>query len=123
MTGTATQLTAPRAAATGRRPIAERPAAVRGMVFLKMNHGKLCEVCIGLRPKDALSPCKDLDVNDHHYPVLTDGDLVSRRSCVAVRPDRAIFSAAAAHRVKLSPDGYPPPDIGARPGWEPRGDV
>jgi 2-oxoglutarate ferredoxin oxidoreductase subunit delta len=103
-----TPITAPvtqsRAAPTGRRPIVERPAPVRGVVFLKKGHCKGCELCIEFCPKNVLARSKDFNVKGYHYPVVTNGDCINCRLCVTVCPEFAIFSvpAAAAVRVKAS---------------------
>ena len=102
MTAITAPLTAPRAAMDGRRPLAERPAAVQGLVFLKKGHCKGCELCIEFCPKDVLARSKGFNAKGYHYPVVTNGDCINCRLCVTVCPEFAIFSVAAAHRVKAS---------------------
>lgn len=102
MTPITAPLTEPRAAVIGRRPIVERPAAVRGVVFLKKDHCKGCDLCIEFCPKNVLARSKGFNVKGYHYPVVTNGDCINCRLCVTVCPEYAIFSVAAAHRVKVS---------------------
>ena len=86
----------------GRRPFVERPVAVRGVVFLKKNHCKGCELCIEFCPKDVLARSKDFNAKGYHYPVVINDSCINCRLCVTVCPEYAIFSVAAAHRLKAS---------------------
>jgi 2-oxoglutarate ferredoxin oxidoreductase subunit delta len=92
-------------------------------VFLKKDHCKGCELCIEFCPRNVLARSKGFNAKGYHNPVVTNGDCINCRLCVTVCPEFAIFSVAAAHRMKVSPGGYPAPDLGARPGWEPCGDA
>lgn len=83
----------------GRTPIQPRPAAVRGVVFIKKDQCKGCELCIEFCPKNVLARSKDFNVKGYHYPIVTNGDCIHCRLCVTVCPEYAIFSVAAPSRA------------------------
>ena len=79
----------------GRTPVLPEPAAVRGLVLIKKDHCKGCELCIEFCPKTVLSRSKGFNVKGYHYPVVTKDGCVNCRLCVTVCPEYAIFSKAA----------------------------
>lgn len=85
----------------GRAPIRPQPAATRGLVFIKKDHCKGCELCIEFCPKSVLARSKGFNVKGYHYPVVTNGECINCRLCVTVCPEYAIFSVAAASRPKV----------------------
>ena len=85
----------------GRTPILPRPAAVRGLVFITKDWCKGCDLCIEFCPKSVLARSTDFNVKGYHYPVVISDDCINCRLCVTVCPEYAIFSVAAAHRVKV----------------------
>ncbi len=86
----------------GRTPILAQPAAVRGLVFIKKDQCKGCELCIEFCPKSVLARSKGFNVKGYHYPVITKDDCINCRLCVTICPEYAIFSVAAANRAKVS---------------------
>ena len=80
----------------GRAPIVRRPAPVRGVVFLRKDHCKGCELCIEFCPKNVLTRSTDFNVKGYHYPVVSSRECINCRLCVTVCPEYAIFSVAAA---------------------------
>ncbi|MDP2627198.1 MAG: 4Fe-4S binding protein [Candidatus Rokubacteria bacterium] len=84
----------------GRAPILPQPAKVRGLVFIKKNQCKGCELCIEFCPKSVLVRSKGFNPKGYHYPIVTNGECINCRLCVTVCPEYAIFSVAAASRVK-----------------------
>ena len=91
----------PRSARIGRAPVLPHPAAVRGVVFIKKNQCKGCELCIEFCPKSVLVRSKGFNPKGYHYPVVTNAECINCRLCVTVCPEYAIFSMAApADRVK-----------------------
>ncbi len=84
----------------GRTPVLARPAAVRGLVFIKKDHCKGCELCIEFCPKSVLARSKGFNPKGYHYPVVTKDGCINCRLCVTVCPEYAIFSVAAAGRIK-----------------------
>jgi 2-oxoglutarate ferredoxin oxidoreductase subunit delta len=79
---------------SGRAPIVPRPAAVRGIVFIRKNHCKGCELCIEFCPRSVLARSKDFNPKGYHYPVVTNDNCINCRLCVTVCPEYAIFSVA-----------------------------
>lgn len=91
----------PRSARSGRAPILPHPATVRGVVFIKKNQCKGCELCIEFCPKSVLARSKGFNPKGYHYPVVANAECINCRLCVTVCPEYAIFSMAApADRVK-----------------------
>ncbi len=86
-----------------RTPIVPRPAAVRGVVFIRKDRCKGCELCIEFCPQDVLVRSKQFNVKGYHYPVAARSGCIHCRLCVTVCPEYAIFSVAA-------------PVLAARPG-------
>lgn len=78
-----------------RTPIVARPGPVRGLVFLRKEYCKGCELCIEFCPRGVLARSKDFNAKGYHYPVVTNGDCINCRLCVTVCPEYAIFSVAA----------------------------
>ncbi len=85
--------------ASPRAPIVARPPAVRGIVFIRKDHCKGCELCIEFCPKAVLDRSKDFNAKGYHYPVATNDGCINCRLCVTVCPEYAIFSVAAVRRV------------------------
>ncbi len=82
-----------------RAPIVPRPAAVRGLVFVRKDWCKGCELCIEFCPKSVLARSKDFNVKGYHYPVAVNDDCINCRLCTTVCPEYAIFSVPAADRT------------------------
>ena len=82
-----------------RAPILPRPAAVRGLVFIKKAECKGCELCIEFCPTTVLARSKGFNAKGYHYPVVTNGDCIHCRLCVTICPEYAIFSVAAPTRA------------------------
>lgn len=78
----------------GRTPILPRPAEVRGLVFIRKNHCKGCELCIEFCPKGVLARSKGFNAKGYHYPVVMNAECINCRLCVTVCPEYAIFSMA-----------------------------
>jgi 2-oxoglutarate ferredoxin oxidoreductase subunit delta len=78
-----------------RTPMLSQPAKVRGVVFIKKNHCKGCELCIEFCPKSVLARSKGFNPKGYHYPVVTSAECINCRLCVSVCPEYAIFSMAA----------------------------
>ena len=93
--------TEPRSALLGRTPVLPQPAAVRGLVFIKKDHCKGCELCIEFCPTSVLARSEGFNVKGYHYPVVTKDDCINCRLCVTVCPEYAIFSVAAANWLKV----------------------
>ena len=91
----------PKSAVPGRAPILARLETVRGIVFIKKDHCKGCELCIEFCPKSVLGRSKDFNPKGYHYPVVLNDGCINCRLCVTVCPEYAIFSVAAAKRVKV----------------------
>jgi 2-oxoglutarate ferredoxin oxidoreductase subunit delta len=83
----------PRTAA--RVPIVPQPDAVRGIVFIKQEQCKGCELCIEFCPKDVLSRSKGFNAKGYHYPLAKKSGCIHCRLCATVCPEYAIFSVAA----------------------------
>ncbi len=83
----------------GRTPILTQPARVRGVVFIKKNHCKGCELCIEFCPKSVLVRSKGFNPKGYHYPIVTNSECINCRLCVTICPEYAIFSVAAATRA------------------------
>ena len=81
--------------APGRAPVLPRSTPIRGLVFVRKDHCKGCELCIEFCPRGVLARSKDFNVKGYHYPVVTSGDCINCRLCVTVCPEYAIFSMAA----------------------------
>lgn len=96
----------------GRTPILARPAPVRGLVFIRKDHCKGCDLCIEFCPKNVLARSKDFNAKGYHYPVVTNDDCINCRLCVTVCPEFAIFSVATPDRAGVpaaaatSPGGF-----------------
>ena len=89
----------------GRTPMLPRPATVRGVVFIRKEHCKGCELCIEFCPRSVLARSKDFNVKGYHYPVVTSRDCINCRLCVTVCPEYAIFSVAAPAAVPTNGGG------------------
>lgn len=89
--------------ASPRAPIAARPPAVRGVVFIKKSQCKGCELCIEFCPNDVLARSKGFNAKGYHYPVVTKAACVNCRLCVTVCPEYAIFSTPAPTRPRVGP--------------------
>jgi len=85
----------------GRTPILPRPARVRGLVWIRKDHCKGCELCIEFCPKRVLARSTDFNVKGYHYPVVTNAECINCRLCVTVCPEYAIFSVAAPDRAEM----------------------
>lgn len=85
--------------ASPRVPIVAHPPDVRGIVFVRKDRCKGCELCIEFCPKTVLARSKDFNAKGYHYPVATSDGCINCRLCVTVCPEYAIFSVAAARRV------------------------
>ena len=83
---------------TLRSPVAQRPAAVHGIVFIKKGQCKGCELCIEFCPSDVLARSKGFNAKGYHYPVVTKAVCINCRLCVTVCPEYAIFSMPAPAR-------------------------
>jgi len=83
-----------------RAPILAKPAPVRGVVFIKKNQCKGCELCIEFCPRSVLTRSKGFNPKGYHYPIVTNSECVNCRLCVTICPEYAIFSAAAPARAK-----------------------
>ena len=81
-----------------RTPVAERPAPVQGVVFIKKSQCKGCELCIEFCPSDVLARSKGFNAKGYHYPVVTRVVCINCRLCVTVCPEYAIFSMPATTR-------------------------
>ena len=90
---------------SGRAPVLPQPAAVRGLVFITRDHCKGCELCIEFCPKSVLALSKGFNVKGYHYPVVLNDNCINCRLCVSVCPEYAIFSVAAAGRIKRAAAG------------------
>lgn len=95
MPGPTTAPTRPTAVGFSRSPMLPRPPAVRGVVFIKKEQCKGCELCIEFCPRTVLARSKDFNAKGYHYPVAITGDCINCRLCVTVCPEYAIFSMAA----------------------------
>ena len=73
-----------------------RPGVVRGLVFIRKDHCKGCELCVEFCPRTVLALSKEFNAKGYHYPVVTNDDCINCRLCVTVCPEYAIFSVAAA---------------------------
>jgi 2-oxoglutarate ferredoxin oxidoreductase subunit delta len=101
MTTPTKAFTTPRTPAkAGRAPIVSHPAAVRGIVLIRKNHCKGCELCIEFCPKDVLARSKGYNPKGYHYPVVTKAECINCRLCVTICPEYAIFSMAATDRTQ-----------------------
>ena len=89
-----------RPAMPGRAPMLPHPAAVRGVVFINKDQCKGCDLCIEFCPKTVLARSQAYNAKGYHYPVVTKAECINCRLCVTVCPEYAIFSLAAANRVK-----------------------
>ncbi len=76
----------------GRVPILSQPPKVHGVVFIKKNQCKGCELCIEFCPKSVLARSKGFNPKGYHYPVVTSAECINCRLCVSVCPEYAIFS-------------------------------
>jgi 2-oxoglutarate ferredoxin oxidoreductase subunit delta len=79
----------------GRAPMLSHPAAVRGVVLIKKEHCKGCELCIEFCPRDVLARSKGYNAKGYHYPVVTKALCINCRLCVTICPEYAIFSLTA----------------------------
>jgi 2-oxoglutarate ferredoxin oxidoreductase subunit delta len=79
-----------------------RPPAVRGIVFIRKNHCKGCELCIEFCPKDVLSRSKGFNAKGYHYPLAKKSGCIHCRLCATVCPEYAIFSVAAPEAARES---------------------
>ncbi len=84
----------------GRSPIVPKPVSVHGIVFIKKEQCKGCELCIEFCPKDVLVRSKGFNAKGYHYPTVGNGECINCRLCVTVCPEYAIFSRPAGPRVK-----------------------
>ena len=83
----------------GRTPMLPRPVAVHGVVFIKKEQCKGCELCIEFCPRGVLARSKAFNAKGYHYPMVTNADCINCRLCVTVCPEYAIFSMAAPDRA------------------------
>jgi 2-oxoglutarate ferredoxin oxidoreductase subunit delta len=79
-------------------PIVDPPRRLRGIVFIRKERCKGCELCIEFCPKSVLVRSKDFNAKGYHYPVAVNQECIDCRLCVTVCPEYAIFSLAAAPR-------------------------
>lgn len=82
-----------------RAPVQAPPPAVRGVVFIKKNQCKGCELCIEFCPKNVLARSKGFNPKGYHYPIVVNSECINCRLCVTVCPEYAIFSMAAVNRT------------------------
>ena len=88
-----------------RKPIVQPPPPVLGIVFVRKEHCKGCELCIEFCPKSVLARSKDFNAKGYHYPVVTGKRCINCRLCVTVCPEFAVFSMPAPRRAATQPGG------------------
>ena len=95
-------------AATGparRAPMLQPPPRVRGVVYLRKEQCKGCELCIEFCPQDVLVRSPGFNAKGYHYPVVQNDGCINCRLCVTVCPEYAIFSRPARPRLPVLAGG------------------
>lgn len=70
----------------------EKPAEIRGRVFIKTERCKGCIYCIEFCPQGVLEESKDFNPKGYHYPVVVKDVCINCTLCLSLCPDYAIFS-------------------------------
>lgn len=79
-----------------RAPMTAAPAvAARGVVLIRPNRCKGCELCAAHCPVGVLALSADFNDAGYHYPVVANEGCIACQACTAICPDFAIFALPA----------------------------
>lgn len=85
-----------------RAPITPRPARARGVVHVKVERCKGCELCIDYCPTEVLALSSNFNAKGYHYPIaVEEDDCIDCHACSTICPDFAIFATPAPSSGKL----------------------
>ena len=88
-----------------RSPLLPAPRAVRGVVYLRKEQCKGCELCIEFCPSDVLVRSDGFNAKGYHYPVVAGDGCINCRLCSTGCPEYAIFSRPARARATAAAGG------------------
>ena len=88
-----------------RAPMLAPPPPLRGVVYLRKEQCKGCELCIEFCPRDVLVRSEGFNAKGYHYPVVQSSGCINCRLCATVCPEFAIFSRPARQRPAAEAGG------------------
>ncbi len=71
------------------------PSPVRGVIHVRVEWCKGCELCIDYCPTSVLAMSSDFNVKGYHYPIIAGDNCINCQSCFIICPEFAIFATPA----------------------------
>lgn len=89
-----------------RAPVRPQPSPARGIVHIRAERCKGCELCIDYCPTRVLALSSEFNAKGYHFPVVVNDDCINCQSCRTICPEFAVF-ATPDSRLRETPATVP----------------